>query len=63
MNWALGAAMLFCGGVMMLDGRAGEKRVAADDGGAALWTAGLFVVACGGFVLVSAVRGAIAGAG
>jgi hypothetical protein len=62
MSWALGAAMLFCGGVMALDGRADGKRE-SPDGGAALFVAGLIVFVSGVFVLLSAVRGAIAGGG
>jgi hypothetical protein len=60
-NWLLGFALLFCGGVMMLDGRADGERlpfIDDDDGGGALWTAGLIVLAGGVFVLISAVRGA-----
>jgi hypothetical protein len=63
MSWATAAALLFLGFAMMLDGRGGEKRVAADDGGAALFIAGLVVALSGVLVLIGAVRGALAGAG
>jgi hypothetical protein len=64
MNWALAATVLFCGFCMMLDGRAdGEREREQPGGGAALFVAGLIVFAAGVFVLLSAARGALAGAG
>ena len=68
MNWALGAVLLFCGGAMMLDGRADGERIAGapvgdDNGGAALFIAGLVVALSGVFVLIGAARGALGGGG
>ena len=64
MNGLLGATMLFCGGVMMADGRAdGEREREQAGGGAALFVAGRIVFASGLFVLIGAARSAIAGAG
>jgi len=64
MNWLLGGAMLFCGVVMTLDGRAdGNHERESPGGGAALFIVGLVVSLSGGFVLIGAVYGAITGAG
>jgi hypothetical protein len=64
MNGLLAAALLFCGFCMMLDGRAdGAREREQAGGGAALFVAGLIVFAAGVLVLLSAARGAFAGAG
>jgi hypothetical protein len=64
MNGLLAPALLFCGWMMMLDGRAdGEREREQAGGGAALFVAGLIVFTSGVFVLISAARGALVGAG